>query len=171
MQTALTLKDKRAGRELRESLVAFFVKSRQHEAWPEDKASEDPQFVLAIPLLVIAGSNSPGERDVDQLVQLLKISPIFRGYPEDELQSLIHDCVQAKSEMNVEQTCANVSKSLSLPLRETALSLAMQVVLVDGSYDEIEHDKLFEIAMALGIESDRFLHMFEVLVILHRTLD
>ena len=169
--SGLTLKDEAVGRRHRESLVAFFLKSRQQEAWPEGKAPEVPRFVLAVPLLVLPGGELLCDHVVDQVARLLVISPIFQGYSENELRELIRECVRSEANASVEQVCTKVSGKLSLPLRETALSLAMQVVLSDGQYDEAEHDKLYEIAMALGIQSDRFLHMFEVLVILHRTLD
>lgn len=141
------------------------------DSLPEGEVPEAPRLILAVPLLVLSDADPLCEEGVDLLARLLSISPIYQGYSEDELREFILDCAQAEAGLGVAQVCTRVSAALSLPLRETALSLAMQVVLSDGQYDETEHDKLYEVAMALGIQSDRFLHMFEVLVILHRTLD
>lgn len=148
--------------------MGLFSKLRNADASQPSQSEEVARGVLAMPILVAAADGSIDETEINQIMNMCTYSPIFHAVGAQKTMDLCKDIVaQLKSE-GAEGVFARSIAALPAAQRETALCFAVRAALADGHFDQREKDMLMTMGERLGIAPEKFVQIFEVIVMLQR---
>lgn len=148
--------------------MGLFSKLRAGGA-ANNPADNIARSVLAMPLMTAAADGNIDERELDEVLRLCEMSPIFLEVGGlQRTTELAKEIMLDMKKRGMNTVFEDSVVHLSPALRETALAFSIRVAIADGSIDQSEKEMLAAMSERMNIPFDTFVKIFDVLMMLHR---
>ena len=124
--------------------------------------------ILTMPLLVSAADGRIDKPEIEEIVNICSISPIFVPLGPERMVALIKEIVTDLSRRGAEAIFVEAAEGLSPALRETAICFAIRVAIADGYMAKEEDATLRAMAQRLNIAPAVYNGIIDVMAMLQR---
>lgn len=147
--------------------MGFFSKQRAAALalGPEETKA---RAMLGVAMIAAASDLRMDEAELDQMVVLCFLNPLLRGLGEKRCKELMVDVAGVLRSQGAKVLLEQAAAVLSPKQAETAICFASHVALTDGKMEDAEIGTLMVMAERLGVPQERFMMIFEVMVMLQR---
>lgn len=122
----------------------------------------------AITLAAIASDGYLSDEEARSISSSLDRMKLFRSYSDDVMRKMFDKLLGILRRDGFAELFNSAKESLPHELRETAFTIATDLVLADGIVTEEEQDFLNQLHQALDISGDTALQIVEVMLIKNR---
>jgi tellurite resistance protein len=127
-----------------------------------------PEAFAAITLAAVASDGYLAEEEAQSIPFILSRMKLFVGYSDDMMRRLFDKLLGRLQADGVEALFASAKEVLTPELRETAFTVATDLVLADGVVTEEEEQFLKDLEDRLEISSELALQVIRVMAIKNR---
>ncbi len=120
----------------------------------------------AVSTMIADGSIANAEND--QLINMCRLSPLFRGFSGKEFSAIIVGIIDEIERSGHEATIAGAATTLTPALRETAFCFAARMAGADGKIEEGELASLQQTALHMEIASEAMGKILDVVAMMQR---
>ncbi|NJN29608.1 MAG: tellurite resistance TerB family protein [Synechococcales cyanobacterium RM1_1_8] len=131
-------------------------------------ALSSPEAFAAIALAAVASDGYLSEEEAQSIPFILSHMQLFKAYSDDMMRRLFDKLLARLQHSGVEALVVSAKDSLEPDLRETAFTVATDLVLADGVVTEEEETFLQDLQGKLGIDSDLAQQVVRVMTIKNR---
>lgn len=127
-----------------------------------------PEAFAAIALAAVASDGYLSEEEAQTIPFTLSRMQLFKGYSDDMMRRLFDRLLARLQQDGVSALFSSAQDSLGAELRETAFTVATDLVLADGIVTEEEEQFLKDLEGALGVDSTLAQSVIQVMQIKNR---
>jgi tellurite resistance protein len=127
-----------------------------------------PEAFAAIALAAVASDGYLSEEEAQTIPFTLSRMKLFKGYSDDMMRRLFDRLLALLQQDGVTALFDTAQDSLDADLRETAFTVATDLVLADGVVTEEEEQFLKDLEGALGVDSALAQSVIQVMQIKNR---
>lgn len=143
----------------------LFTRMRRAGAGVEERVA---RAILAPAIVTMLADGRVDDTEVEQIHNLCSFSPIFASFNAEQLRQMIKEDATEIDHIGEDAAIVNAARLLSPTLCETALAFAARVAAADGKVEESEDRALAKIVRLMGISSEAYNKILDVVIILQR---
>ncbi|MFZ5961514.1 tellurite resistance TerB family protein [Thalassococcus sp. BH17M4-6] len=146
--------------------MGLFSNLRKGKVEPVDTTLA--RAMLTMPVLAGAADGKFEESETREIVTLCAQNAVFLRLGYDRTEALIKEIVIDMKKRGAQAIFKEAVAVMPQEMRETALCFAVRVSAADGHVDKSEFEALKVMGQTMMIPPERFIQIFEVLMMLHR---
>ena len=148
--------------------MGLFDKVVKPAAVDDGGALTSAEAFAAIALAAVASDGYLSEEEAQSIPFILSRMKLFKDYSDDMMRRLFDKLLARLQSKGVEALFVSAKDSLDQELRETAFTMATDLVLADGVVTEEEEQFLKDLEDKLEISSELALQVVRVMTIKNR---
>lgn len=148
--------------------MSLFSKLRGGTSQAAIQDAQIARSILTLPLLVSAADGKIDDVELLQISNMVAFSPVFHKIGADLARKLALEIMSELRAKGATEVFIQARDAMAMPQRETALCFAIRTALADGHLDKSEHEMLVKMGESLGIPPEKFVQIFEVMVMMQR---
>ena len=124
-------------------------------------AFSQPEAIAAIAVSAIASDGYLLEKETERVIVLLSQMEMFKGYSEKQITNMLNRLLNTLTEKGINNLVAIANDSLHLEYKETAFTLATDIILVDGVLSSKEQVFLTRLCQVLEMSTEKASTIFQ----------
>lgn len=120
-----------------------------------------PEAIAAIAVSAIASDGYLLDIETERVITLLSQMEMFKGYSEKQITTMLNKLLNMLSEKGISNLVAIANEALHPEYKETAFTLATDIVLVDGVLSGKEQVFLTRLFQVLEVSTERASQIFQ----------
>lgn len=125
--------------------------------------------LVTMPVLMAGADGKIEQAETNEIISLCMQNSIFLQLGGEATGALIGSVARDINTRGRAAVFEDAVRALPMKLRETAACFAIRVAISDGSIDPNEMEMLKQMGAGLEIPVERFIQIFDVLMMLHRS--
>lgn len=135
----------------------------------EQKKLTSAEAFAAITLAAVACDGHLSAEEAEAVALSLSKMQIFQNFSQSEMFALLEKLLEILRNNGLNALFNAAKDSLTEEMRESAFTVAADLVLADGNVTQDEHEFLSDLCQALGINRDIAMQVIQVMLIKHRS--
>jgi len=126
------------------------------------------EAIAAIAVSAIAADGYLLDQETERVIVLLSEMEIFKGYSQKQITNLLDKLLNSLSEKGINNLVAIANNSLHPDYKETAFTLATDIILVDGVLSSKEQAFLTRLCQVLEVSTEKAATIFQAKSEIHQ---